>query len=207
MTSKNGEGPFHRLLATIRRVFERKATEWVSDAPVEKVQEVSNKLEQLSIENQKLREELNQQSQELAQAQQQVTDLKAECASLKRQVKLAETEIDHSRSTVLVPIFKDMADERHNRLLRKLLAFDGEEPKLLRDLVRYLRDDLTLDLEGRVGDEITLTKENQYHYELYERFPSLPCRVRIIGRGISFDGQPVLRTQVEIVEKEANNGN
>lgn len=171
----------------------------------EEILEAQNQFEQLSAENQGLREQLDRHSQELAQTQQQVTELKAECESLKQQVELAEAEIDRTRTDVLVSLFKDMADERHNRLLRKLLAFEGEEPDLLRDLARYLRDDLNLALEGEVGAEITLTEENLDRYELHEAI-SLPCQARIIGRGISLNDQPILRAQVEPVEGEASNG-
>jgi chromosome segregation ATPase len=194
MSSKNSEGLFRRLLATVRRVFERKPAK-----PTSEVQEVLDKLERVSSENRRLKEELDQQSQELAWTQQQVTDLKAEWASLKQQVELAETEVDGGRTDALVSLFKEMANERHNRLLRKLLAFNGDEPKLLRDLVRYLRDDLKLALEGAIDDEVTLTEENLDRYELQEAV-TLPCRARIIGRGISFEGRPILRTEVELID-------
>jgi len=194
MSSKNSAGLFRRLLATVRRVFERKPAK-----PTSEVQEVLDKLERVNSENQRLEEELDQQSQELAWAQQQVTDLKAEWTSLKQQVELAETEVDGSRTDALVSLFKEMANERHNRLLRKLLAFNGDEPKLLCDLARYLRDDLKLALEGAIDDEVTLTEENLDRYELQEAV-TLPCRARIIGRGISFEGRPILRTEVEVIE-------
>jgi septal ring factor EnvC (AmiA/AmiB activator) len=194
MSSKNSEGLFRRLLATVRRVFERKPAK-----PTSEVQEVLDKLERVNSENQRLKEELDQQSQELAWAQQQVTDLKAEWTSLKQQVELAETEVDGSRTDALVSLFKEMANERHNRLLRKLLAFNGDEPKLLRDLARYLRDDLKLALEGAIDDEVTLTEENLDRYELQEAV-TLPCRARIIGRGILFEGRPILRTEVELID-------
>ena len=194
MSSKNSEGLFRRLLTTVRRVFERKPAK-----PTSEVQEVLDKLERVNSENQRLKKELDQQSQELAWTQQQVTDLKAEWASLKQQVELAQTEVDGSRTDALVSLFKEMANERHNRLLRKLLAFSGEEPKLLCDLARYLRDDLKLALEGAIDDKVTLTEENLDHYELQEAV-TLPCRARIIGRGISFEGRPILRTEVEVIE-------
>jgi septal ring factor EnvC (AmiA/AmiB activator) len=194
MSSKNSEGLFCRLLTTVRRVFERKPAK-----PTSEVQEVLDKLERVNSENQGLKEELDQQSQELAWAQQQVTDLKAEWTSLKQQVELAETEVDGGRTDALVSLFKEMANERHNRLLRKLLAFNGDEPKLLRDLARYLRDDLKLALEGAIDDEVTLTEENLDRYELQEAV-TLPCRARIIGRGISFEGRPILRTEVELID-------
>lgn len=194
MSNKNSEGLFRRLLATVRRVFERKPAK-----PTSEVQEVLDKLERVNSENQRLKEELDQQSQEMAWAQQQVTDLKAEWTSLKQQVELAETEVDCSRTDALVSLFKEMANERHNRLLRKLLAFNGEEPKLLRDLARYLRDGLKLALEGAIDDEVTLTEENLDRYELQEAV-TLPCRARIIGRGISFEGRPILRTEVELID-------
>ena len=194
MSSKNSAGLFRRLLATVRRVFERKPAK-----PTSEVQEVLDKLERVNSENQRLKEELDQQSQELAWAQQQVTDLKAEWTSLKQQVELAETEVDGSRTDALVSLFKEMANERHNRLLRKLLAFNGDEPKLLRDLARHLRDDLKLALEGAIDDKVTLTEENLDRYELQEAV-TLPCRARIIGRGISFEGRPILRTEVELID-------
>lgn len=194
MSSKNSEGLFRRLLTTVRRVFERKPAK-----PTSEVQGVLDKLERVNSENQRLKEELEQQSQEMAWTQQQVTDLKAEWTSLKQQVELAETEVDGSRTDALVSLFKEMANERHNRLLRKLLAFNGEEPKLLRDLARYLRDDLKLALEGAIDDEVTLTEENLDRYELQEAV-TLPCRARIIGRGISFEGRSILRTQVELID-------
>jgi predicted nuclease with TOPRIM domain len=194
MSSRNSEGLFRRLLTTVRRVFERKPAK-----PTSEVQEVLDKLERVNSENQGLKEELDQQSQELAWTQQQVTDLKAEWTSLKQQIELAETEVDGSRTDALVSLFKEMANERHNRLLRKLLAFNGEEPKLLRDLARYLRDDLKLALEGAIDDEVTLTEENLDRYELQEAV-NLPCRARIIGRGISFEGRPILRTEVELID-------
>jgi predicted nuclease with TOPRIM domain len=194
MSSRNSEGLFRRLLTTVRRVFERKPAK-----PTSEVQEVLDKLERVNSENQGLKEELDQQSQELAWTQQQVTDLKAEWTSLKQQIELAETEVDGSRTDALVSLFKEMANERHNRLLRKLLAFNGDEPKLLRDLARYLRDDLKLALEGAIDDEVTLTEENLDRYELQEAV-TLPCRARIIGRGISFEGRPILRTEVELID-------
>lgn len=171
----------------------------------EEIREAQSQFERLNAENQRLRERLDQQGQELARVQQQVTDLKAECESLKQQVELAKAEVDRSRTDALVSLFKDMADERHNRLLRKLLAFEGDEPELLRDLTHYLRDNVKLTLEGEKGTEITLTEENLDRYELQDAV-ILPCRAQIIGRGISFDGQPVLRTQVEPVEEEASDG-
>jgi len=172
---------------------------------VEEIREAQNQFEQLNAEDQGLRERLDQQNRERDHLQQQVTDLKAECESLKREVELAKAEVDRSRTDVLVSLFKDMADERHNHLLRKLLAFEGDEPELLRNLARYLRDDLNLALDGEVDAEIMLTEENLDRYELQEAV-TLPCRAKIIGRGISFDGQPVLRAEVEPIEGEANNG-
>ena len=174
----------------------------------EEVREAQNQFERLNAENQRLREQLGQQNRERDHLQQQVTDLKAECESLKREVELAKAEIGRSRTDVLVSLFKDMADERHNHLLRKLLAFEGDEPELLRNLARYLRDDLNLALEGKVDAEITLTEENLNRYELQEAV-TLPCRAEIIGRGISFEGRPILRPEVEPIEaeEETSNGN
>lgn len=203
MSNKNSTVLFHRLLATVRRVFERKTAKRTPE-----VQEVLDKLERANDENQRLREELGQQGQELAWAQQQVTDLKAECASLKQQVELAGTEVDRGRADALVSLFREMANERHNRLLRKLLVFNDEEPKLLRDLACYLKDDLKLALEGEIDAQITLTEENLHRYELQEAV-TLPCRAKIIGRGISFEGRSILRTEVEPIEagEETSHGN
>jgi chromosome segregation ATPase len=173
----------------------------------EEIREAQSQFERLNAENRRLRERLDQQDQELARVQQQATDLKAECESLKRDVELAEAEVNRSRTDALVSLFKDMADERHNRLLRKLLAFDDKEPKLLLELAHYLKDDLNLILEGEIGTEITLTEENLDRYELQEAVTS-PCRAKIIGRGILFEGQIILRTEVEPVdvEEETNDG-
>jgi hypothetical protein len=78
---------------------------------------------------------------------------------------------------------------------------------LLLELAHYLKDDLNLILEGEIGTEITLTEENLDRYELQEAV-TLPCRAKIIGRGILFEGQLILRTEVEPVdvEEETNNG-
>lgn len=167
---------------------------------------------QLGSDNQKLRERLDEQGQELVQAQQQVTDLQTECDSLKQRLKLAEKEVERSYTNALVSLFKDMADERHNRLLRKLLAFEGDEPGLLHDIAHYLKENVNLSLEGERGDKVTLTDENIDYHELQESV-TLPCQAQVIGRGISFKGQPILRVQVELVEEEVgveektNNGN
>jgi hypothetical protein len=194
VSNKNSEGPLRGLLTAVRRVFERKT------GPTTEVRDILDELERANNENQRLREELDQRSQELAWAQQQVTDLKAEWARLKQQLELAETEVDNSRTEALVSLFKEMANERHNRLLRKLLAFNGEEPGLLCDLARYLRDGLKLALEGTIDAQVTLTEANLDRYELQEAV-TLPCRARIIGRGISFEGRPILRTEVEVIEQ------
>jgi predicted nuclease with TOPRIM domain len=194
VSNKNNEGPLRGLLTAVRRVFERKTTR-----PATEPRDALDELERVNIENQRLREELDQRSQELTRAQQQVTDLKAEWARLKQQLDLAEKEVDNIRTEALVSLFKDMANERHKRLLRKLLAFNGEEPGLLRDLARYLRDDLKLGLEGTIDAEVTLTEANLDRYELQEAV-TLPCRARIIGRGISFEDRPILRTEVEVIE-------
>jgi hypothetical protein len=103
-------------------------------------------------------------------------------------------------------LFRDMANERHNQLLRKLLQFEEEEPALLRDLVQYLRDELNLALEGQVGMEITLTEENLDLYEVQDAV-SLPHSAEVIGRGISFKGQHITRIQVEPIEEETSDGN
>jgi len=193
VSNKNSEGLLCGLLTAVRRVFERKT------GPTAEGRDALDELERANNENQRLREELDQRSQELAWAQQQVTDLKAEWARLKQQLELAETEVDISRTEALASLFKEMANERHNRLLRKLLAFSGEEPGLLCALARYLRDDLKLALEGTIDAEVTLTEANLDRYELQEAV-TLPCRARIIGRGISFEGRPILRTEVEVIE-------
>lgn len=194
VSNENSEGPLLGLLTAVRRVFERKIRR-----PTTEIRNALDELEHANNENQRLREKLDQQSQDLARAQQQVTDLKAEWARLKQQLELVETEVDNSRTEALVSLFKDMASEGHNRLLRKLLAFNGEEPGLLRDLAHYLRDDLKLALEGIIDAEITLTEANLDRYEMQEAV-TLPCRARIIGRGISFEGRPILRTEVEVIE-------
>ena len=94
-----------------------------------------------------------------------------------------------------------MADERHNRLLRKLLAFDGDEPRLMHDIAHYLRENVNLSLEGERGTKVTLTDKNIDHYEL-QGSVTLPCRAQVLRGGISFKGQPILRVQVELVEEE-----
>ena len=194
VSDKNNAGPLRGLLTAVRRVLGRKTSR-----PTTKPRDVLDELERVNSENQRLGEELDQRSQELTWAQQQVTDLKAELARLKQQLDMAQAEVDNSRTEAIVLLFKDMANERHNRLLRKLLAFNGEEPGLLRDLARYLRDDLKLDLEGTIDAEVTLTEANLDRYELQEAV-TLPCRARIIGRGISFEDRPILRTEVEVIE-------
>ena len=171
----------------------------------EEIRSAQDQFEQLNAENQRLREQLNQQSQELVRAQRLATDLTAECESLKRAVERAEVEVERSRTDALVALFKDMADERHNRLLRKLLAFEGDEPELLRDLADYLRDNLKLTLEGQIDNTVRLEETNLDHYEFKEAV-NLPCKAQIIGRGISFEERTVLRTQVELVEGEVNDG-
>ena len=176
------------------------------------IRDAQSQFGQLGADNQRLRERLDKQGQELVQAQQQVTDLQIECDSLKQRLKLAEAEVERSHTNALVSLFKDMADERHNRLLRKLLAFEGNEPGLTHDIAHYLRENVNLSLEGERGIKVTLTDENIDHYELQESV-TLPCRAQVIGRGISFKGQPILRVQVELVEEEVgeeektNNGN
>jgi chromosome segregation ATPase len=166
---------------------------------IEEIQVARSQRDQLAASNQKLQEQLSKQEQELALPQQQVTDLKAECDSLKQEVELAKAEVVSSRTDTLVSLFKDMADKRHNRLLHKLLAFEEDSPGLLRDVVRYLRDELKLTLIGETGSEIILTAENLDHYEVQEAV-TLPCQVRVIGRGISFDGKVIARTEMELVE-------
>jgi len=172
---------------------------------VEEVVEAQRQFERLNADNQRLREQLRKQGQELAKAQQQAKDLKAECESLKQQVKLAEEQISRAPAEALVRMFSEMADERHNRLLRKLLTFDGEEPELLRDLVSYLRDHLKLVLDDEMDSVITLTEETLDRYDVQVAVTP-PCQARVIGRGISLDGDPVLRTQVEPTEGETNGG-
>lgn len=172
---------------------------------VEEVVEAQRQFERLNAENQRLREQLRKQGQELAEARQQATDLKAECESLKQQVELADMQIDRAPTEALVRMFSEMADERHNRLLRKLLAFDDEEPELLRDLVSYLKDHLKLVLADEMGAEITLTEETLDRYEVQVAVKP-PCQAKVIGRGISLDGDPVLRTQVEPIEGETKHG-
>jgi len=162
----------------------------------EEIRKAQSQFEQLGADNQRLRERLDKQGRELVQAQQQVTDLQTECDSLKQWLKLAEEEIERSHTNALVSLFKDMADERHNRLLRKLLAFEGDEPGLMHDIAHYLKENVNLSLEGERGTKVTLTDENIDHYELQESV-TLPCRAQVIGRGISFKGQPILRVQVE----------
>ena len=167
----------------------------------EEIREAQSQFEQLGADNQRLRERLNKQGQELVQAQQQMTDLQTECDSLKQRLKLAEEEVGRSHTNALVSLFKDMSDERHNRLLRKLLAFEGDEPGLMHDIAHYLRENVNLSLEGEGGTKVTLTDENIDHYELQESV-TLPCLAQVIGRGISFEDQPILRVQVELVEEE-----
>jgi predicted RNase H-like nuclease (RuvC/YqgF family) len=172
---------------------------------VEEILEAQSQFERLRAENQRLKGQVEKQDQELAQAQQQAMDLKAECETLKQRVGLAEAEISCSRTNALISLFSEMASERHNRLLRKLLTFDGDANELLHALERYLTDHLKLRLEGEKDAEITLTEENLDGYELEEAI-DLPCRAKIIGRGISFEGVPILRVKVEPVEGDNNYG-
>ena len=177
----------------------------------EAIRKAQSQFEQLGADNQSLREQLDKQNKKLLQAQQQMTDLQTECDSLKQRVKLTEEEVRRSRINALVSLFKDMADERHNRLLRKLLAFEGNEPGMMHDIACYLRENVNLSLDGERGTTVMLTDENLDNYELHESV-TLPCQARVIGRGISFEGQPILRVQVELTEEEGeeektNNGN
>jgi chromosome segregation ATPase len=172
----------------------------------EEIQEAQDHFERLYTENRDLRGQRERQNQELARLQQKTTDLNAKCESLIQQLTLTEVELEHSRMDALVTLFRDMANERHNQLLRKLLQFEEEEPTLLRDLVQYLRDELNLALEGEVGMEITLTEENLDLYEVQDAV-SLPRPAEVIGRGISFKGQPITRVQVEPIEEETSDGN
>lgn len=173
---------------------------------VEEVQEAQDHFEQLYAENRDLKAQRDQQHQELARLQQKITDLNTKCDSLVQQLELTEAEVERSRTDALVSLFKEMADERHNQLLRKLLQFEDKEPPLLRDLVQYLRDELNLALEGQIGTEITLTEENLDYYEIQEPVTP-PHTARIIGRGISFNGQSITRIQVEPVEEDTTDGN
>jgi hypothetical protein len=173
---------------------------------VEEVQEAQDHFERLYSENRDLRGQREQQNQELARLEQKTADLNTKCESLVQQLTLTEAELEHSRMDALVTLFRDMANERHNQLLRKLLQFEEEEPALLRDLVQYLRDELNLALEGQVGMEITLTEENLDLYEVQDAV-SLPHPAEVIGRGISFKGQQITRIQVEPIEEETSDGN
>jgi hypothetical protein len=148
---------------------------------------------------------VNQQEQALADGQRRIADLQAQCESLENETTRLREDVERSRADALRTLFADMSSERNNRMLRKLLAYDREEPGLLVDVVRYLKTEMNLALEGEVGSEVTLTQENLDDYEVNERV-ALPSQARIIGRGISFEGQTVLRTQVERIEEATSDG-
>jgi chromosome segregation ATPase len=200
---------------------------------LEEIQQAEEEFDRLSAENQALREQLQDQDRDLDEAQEKIQALKAEvgsleqeldkqkqtstekqerlealeaqCRSLEQRIEQTEAEVASSRTDALVSLFKDMADVQYNHVLRKLLAFEDEEPELLHHLASYFRDNLKLTLEGEVHAQIMLTEENLDDYEVEERVV-LPCPARVIGRGISFDGRPILRTQVEPLEGTEDNG-
>ena len=171
-----------------------------------------NRFDRLLHDNADLKNKLSERSRELAKAQQKADNLENECKSLKLKSLQAEDEIQRSEVNALVSFFKDMADEKNNRLLRKLLAFEEDKPKLLYNIAHYFRTNTKISLDGKVGERITLTDENIDRYEIQESV-NLPCKAQVIGRGISYQDKSILRIQIELLdadidEKEnTNNGN
>ncbi|NJN99260.1 MAG: hypothetical protein HC875_36790 [Anaerolineales bacterium] len=72
-----------------------------------------------------LQANLAEQDKALTQAEQRIADLHRECGSLRQQVIEEKAEAERSRTQALVELFKDMADDKHNRLLFKLLTAEG----------------------------------------------------------------------------------
>lgn len=164
------------------------------------VQQARGRLERLQAEGHRLRVQLDKEKHKVKQAKERIATLEAECKSLIHDLELAEREVENSRTSALITLFKKMASSQNDYLLRRVLAFEDEDIQLLHNLRDYLRAELDLRLEGELGGIVTLTEGNLDHYDVQETVDT-PCKAEIIGRGILFKGHPVLRTQVEVVRE------
>ena len=183
---------YDRLGKEIRRIQEEKKRTGGHASAEESPSCLSRYYDRLGKEIRRTQEELNR-------LKQREKNLQDECRSLRRRLKQKEEEIENSRTDALISFFREMNDEQNNRLLRNLLAFEGDEPALLHYIASYLRDTSGLALEGVIGEQIRLAKDTG-DYELQERV-SYPCLVRVIGRGISFRGRTIIPIQVELVDE------
>jgi len=154
------------------------------------------RLESVEAELQAVRQDREMLQSALRNADERTGDLERKCKSLEGQLECALRTVEEQKATAIASLLTEMAAERANRLLLKILDAKGGD-ETLRQLAAFLGDK-GVELVHTKGEQIELTASKQHEYILREQ-ATLPCHVEVIARGIRIGGRLIIRPEVRVL--------
>ena len=157
---------------------------------------LGKRIESLEVELQAIRQDKETIQSNLESVSERAGDLERKCESLEDQLERVLRAVEEQKTLAIVSLLAEMADERANRLLFKILDVKGAD-ETLRQLTAFLMDK-NIEFVHTTGEQLELTECMQDDYTLKEQ-STLPCHVGVIARGIKMNDHWIIRPEVQVI--------